>query len=187
MSELFDFPALGKRIKELRGKDPRNSFAEEYLVAPSSLARWEAGESQPDMGFLIRLVSSYGVSLEWLITGKEEEPRKTGRIEADEQLRYLDKVDWWKTKNGKTADVGSAAKQHAENIDSDKNKTADVGSFNPLYEELRSLEKEMRQLLKENADLRVENERLKHQLEILAERKEAAAGVTKRKVVGQAG
>ncbi len=99
MAEPSDFIDLGKRIRQLRGKDSRSQFAEDFLVAPSSLARWEGGESQPELGFLIRLASANKVSLEWLVTGKEDIP-ENGKIRADQQFRYLDDIDFISAKKG---------------------------------------------------------------------------------------
>ena len=92
---MIDKPNLlemGRRIRTLRGKASRREFAEGFLVAQSSLARWESGESPPDLGFVIRLLSAYNVSLEWLIFGKEYS--KNEKLTADKQFALLDDLKW---------------------------------------------------------------------------------------------
>lgn len=173
MSENFDFISLGKRIRDLRGKESRVNFAESFLIAPSSLARWEAGESQPDMGFLIRLVSAYGLSLEWLITG-EGENFEGGRIQADEQLRYLDKIDWTKTKNEKTPVCN--------------NMGPTFGEIRELECEVRGLYKDKVRLLEEVASLKERNRQLEEQLtQAVSALNANNAGMIKSKAVDKAG
>jgi len=99
MSDSPNFIELGQRIREMRGKQSRQEFAENFLIAPSSLARWEAGDTQPELGFLVRLVGAFGCSLKWLITGDDDFP-KNGKILADQQLEYLDKMGWGKNAPG---------------------------------------------------------------------------------------
>lgn len=147
----------------LRGEQSRADFAEGMLVPPSSLGRWETGVAYPDLSFIVRLSSAFNVTMEWLTTGIE--PKTSGEILADEQLAYLDTLGWPKTSN-----VGGNKKQHAEIIDSQKNKSSDSGGF----EEIRALEKELRAALRDNADLhrqladlRVEREQLLHRITVL--------------------
>ncbi|WP_285906417.1 helix-turn-helix domain-containing protein [Pseudodesulfovibrio pelocollis] len=151
MFETIDLVSLGKRIKKLRGKESRSSFAESFFVAPSSLARWEAGESQPDISFLIRLVGFYNITLEWLMTGKDgllEDEAKGKRVPGEAQFRYLDD-EQRKTKN--------------EKLPSQDN-CVSFAAYREIECELRDLYKENARLLRENSDLKVENERLSHQV-----------------------
>lgn len=158
MSEQAEFVLLGKRIRELRGKQSRGQFADAFLVAPSSLARWESGLNQPELGFLIRLTSAFGVSLRWLITG-EEEISKNGENLADQQLRYLDECDWIKPKGKKTADTSALKKNnHLELLDNKKTAPPTVG-VSDAQQEINTLNRELRDLLRENGDLRVDIER----------------------------
>lgn len=93
MNNTVDFAALGNRIRSLRQDQSRHQFAEAFQVAPSSLARWEAGETQPDLSFLARLATAYEVDLGWLIGAARcgEPQRHTGR-EANISVTYQDEL-----------------------------------------------------------------------------------------------
>lgn len=147
MSEQPDLIALGERIRKLRGKESRDQFAQSFLAKASTLARWEAGESQPDLGFLIRLASAFNVSFEWLATGIGESP-KNGKMQADKQFQYLDDIDWTKAKRGK----GSDASPPQKNPDA---------SPPDMRDDYIAALRQLADLQKENGDLRVEVERLR--------------------------
>lgn len=167
MSEQTEFTALGNRIRNFRGKQSREAFAASFLVKPSSLARWEAGQNPPELGFLIRLTSAFGVSLEWLITGKDEFA-KNGELLADHQLSYIDDIDWAKAKNEKASDSrtlenSNTSKLHVKN--NNLSPTSDEINLqqenNTLNRELREMMRETADILRENGDLRVAIERQK--------------------------
>lgn len=48
----------------------RDELAEALKWNRSTLAKYEQGASQPDFGFLDRLQEGFGISLDWLITGR---------------------------------------------------------------------------------------------------------------------
>lgn len=79
----IDLITLGCRLKGLRGDSDSPEFAQCFRVDTRSLARWENGESQPDISFLVRLAAAYGLSLEWLITG-----------ESDPEVKRLDRLEY---------------------------------------------------------------------------------------------
>lgn len=167
MPEQTEFTALGNRIRKFRGKQSREAFAASFLVKPSSLARWEAGQNPPELGFLIRLTSAFGVSLEWLITGKDEFT-KNGELLADQQLRYIDDIDWAKAKNEKTSDSRTLEKSNTSKLLVKKNNSSPTLDGINLQQENTALNRELREMMREtadilrdNGDLRVEIERQK--------------------------
>ena len=66
---------LGKRISELRNE---RKYSQEYLaecmnVSRQAVSKWENDVSSPDTNNLIQLAELFGVSVEYLATGKEDE------------------------------------------------------------------------------------------------------------------
>ena len=180
MSDKPDLFEIGKRIRKLRGKASRREFAESFLVAQSSLARWESGESPPDLGFIIRLLSAYNVSLDWLIFGKNK--TKNENLTADKQFAPLDGMNWVDglcikksdpefLEHEKTADTlaVSVSKniQRIDFIDSKNKKTADTSAVSGegLTVRCLRLSDENADLLRQNGDLRVEVERQRMDIE----------------------
>lgn len=71
---------IGKRISKLRTEQ---GFSQEYLaeqmnVSRQAVSKWEHDHSSPDTGNLIRLAALFGVTVEYLATGKDtaEPPKK---------------------------------------------------------------------------------------------------------------
>ena len=67
---------LGKRISELRNE---RKYSQEYLaecmhVSRQAVSKWENDVSSPDTNNLIQLAELFGVSVEYLATGKKAEP-----------------------------------------------------------------------------------------------------------------
>ncbi len=80
---------IGGRIKYLRGDESLPSFANKLGVHKNTLARYEKGESQPDVGFVLKLCEmfdSQDVNPNWLILG-EGFPPMPSYSEAHEELR----------------------------------------------------------------------------------------------------
>ena len=62
-------PALGGRLRKLRGEATLDEFCQQFHISPSYLCKLEAGKGSPS-GALVELVSiKVGVSLEWLLGG----------------------------------------------------------------------------------------------------------------------
>lgn len=64
---------IGKRISELR---KQNSYSQEYIaervgVSRQAVSKWEQDQSAPDTYNLIALAELFGVTVEYLATGKE--------------------------------------------------------------------------------------------------------------------
>ena len=156
MAEQPDLIALGERIRKLRGKESRDQFAKSFLAKASTLARWEAGESQPELGFLIRLASAFGVSFEWLATGIGEST-ENGRMRADQQFRYLDDMDWAKAKRD-----GAAAGTSPEKADTPRTDVRD--EYITCLRQLADLQKENGDLRVKAAQLEARNAELERQL-----------------------
>lgn len=64
---------LGERLREARGEESRDTFAQLFGIHRNTLARWESGERSPDVDFLRAVAENKGLSLEWLLTGKGDQ------------------------------------------------------------------------------------------------------------------
>lgn len=75
---------LGQQIKNLRTANhlSQEDLAQKLFVSRQSISKYENGEATPDVDKLVQLAEIFGVSLDYLILGKEAEPvneKKEGR------------------------------------------------------------------------------------------------------------
>ena len=75
---------LGQQIKNLRTANhlSQEDLAQKLFVSRQSISKYENGEATTDIDKLVQLAEIFGVSLDYLILGKEAEPvneKKEGR------------------------------------------------------------------------------------------------------------
>lgn len=87
--------SLGKKIKEIRGKESRADFAARFDIHANTLLRWENDERQPDIEFLKKIIHSYSISPEWLIMdkGEKDAPSVEGEAQTVAAIHYIDIID----------------------------------------------------------------------------------------------
>jgi transcriptional regulator with XRE-family HTH domain len=66
---------IGERIKEVRGKKPRDVFAEELGVVRNTVQRYEIYDKKPTMDFVEAICEKYNLHSDWLIFGIEPKYR----------------------------------------------------------------------------------------------------------------
>jgi len=67
----IDQVALGRRIRETRGFDTtQEAFARRIGIAQSYLSNLERGTKEPGAAVLLAIGREFGVSIDWLLTGK---------------------------------------------------------------------------------------------------------------------
>lgn len=67
----IDWPAVGRRIRELRGfYVKQEEFARRIGISQSHLSSVEHGEAEIGAEILLRISREFGKSLEWLLTGE---------------------------------------------------------------------------------------------------------------------
>ena len=70
----IDWKTVGRRIRELRGFDTKQSeIAEAIGVAQSHISAIERGQREVGVLVLLRIAKYYGKSIEWLLTGSDAE------------------------------------------------------------------------------------------------------------------
>lgn len=92
---------FSEQLKKLR--DSKNlsqeDLAQKLFVSRQSISKYETGEATPDMTNLIRLAEIFGVSLDYLILGKEPE-KVVERVVETKQERPMNAWEffanyWW--------------------------------------------------------------------------------------------
>lgn len=69
--DQIDLPAIGRRIRELRGFDMTQAdFAERIGVSQGYLSALENGEKEPGAAVLLAIRREFGKSVDWLLTGE---------------------------------------------------------------------------------------------------------------------
>ena len=68
-----DIILIGERLTELRIKQnmTQEEFAEYMCVTRQSVSKWETDKAYPDVEKLIKIAELYNVSLDYLVTGKD--------------------------------------------------------------------------------------------------------------------
>lgn len=141
--------SLGKRLKLLRADQSQAAFGDRLGVSQGSIANYERNDRFPDSALIEKICVEFSVTADWLIFGDEG----TQKLPTSEVLK----------------------RQHAENIELQKNKTADVGASETqeitlLASHVREMStllmesgKEIRKLESENASLRYERDQMVHE------------------------
>jgi class 3 adenylate cyclase len=72
----MDLARLGQRIKQQREKRQlrQADIASALRLTAQAVSKWERGENAPDIAVLVGLARLLGVSVEWILTGREEAP-----------------------------------------------------------------------------------------------------------------
>ena len=156
MSTRVDLEALGKRIKSLRERISRADFAERFHVAASSLARWESGDNSPDLNFLTRLASEFGMPLEALLYGPDGDFASS---KTSDNRPLFEENTIQHTDNTGRERTGQAAAASFSQPDQTEI-TILASHLREMSSLLMEATKERQQLERENADLRIERERL---------------------------
>jgi len=68
---LFNAKETGKRIRNLRGSESRESFGKRYGNTGGWISHVENGRSRPQIEFLLRLSDEHGVSVDYILKGEK--------------------------------------------------------------------------------------------------------------------
>lgn len=67
----LDLKAIGRRVREIRGFDLKQTeFAEILGISQTQLSKYERGKSVPMPEILLRLKRFSGKSVDWILTGE---------------------------------------------------------------------------------------------------------------------
>lgn len=83
---------LGERIYKLRTEKElsQGDLAEALAVSRQSISKWETNGSVPELDKLVKLSEVFGVSLDALVTGKEDAEQPTAQ-ETEPQIVYIER------------------------------------------------------------------------------------------------
>lgn len=72
----MDLGKLGQRIKQQRERRQLRQvdIASALRLTSQAVSKWERGENAPDIAVLLDLARLLGVSVEWILTGRQEAP-----------------------------------------------------------------------------------------------------------------
>jgi class 3 adenylate cyclase len=72
----MDLGKLGQRIKQQRERRQlrQADIASALRLTAQAVSKWERGENAPDIAVLLDLARLLGVSVEWILTGRQEAP-----------------------------------------------------------------------------------------------------------------
>lgn len=87
---------LNDRIKNLRKEKgwTQLQLAEKLNVTDKAVSKWEVGEANPDLSSIVNIASLFGVTIDYLLTGKvEEEKISLDDMDASKRMEYLIKKD----------------------------------------------------------------------------------------------
>lgn len=62
--------SIGSRIRQIRGEESQESFAQRIGIHKNTLGSYERGVRVPDGDLLADICTTFGVSAEWLLLGK---------------------------------------------------------------------------------------------------------------------
>jgi transcriptional regulator with XRE-family HTH domain len=73
-----------ERLYEVRKRSgmTQNDLADRLNVSRQAVSRWEMGTAKPDFENLIAISDLFGISIDYLLKGREEEPQSVFRSEA---------------------------------------------------------------------------------------------------------
>ena len=87
---------INDRIKNLRKEKgwTQLQLAEKLNVTDKAVSKWEVGEANPDLSSIVNIASLFGVTIDFLLTGKvEEEKISLDDMDASKRMEYLIKKD----------------------------------------------------------------------------------------------
>ena len=87
---------IGNRIK-LKRKElglTQAELGEKLNITDRAVSKWEQGEGDPNLSIIPDIAKILGVSLDYLLLGKEEEPAITlDDMDSEKRMHYLIKKD----------------------------------------------------------------------------------------------
>ena len=81
--------AIGQRIRQLRGNLSQEDFARELGTVRGYIGDIERGRTKPSLELLYSLAVKYGVSIDWIVTGKERTPALSKPFIEDPELETM--------------------------------------------------------------------------------------------------
>jgi transcriptional regulator with XRE-family HTH domain len=80
--DILDLMAIGKRIRKLRGKESRSTFAKRFNIGINTLTRYEAGDTLPDSHVIAIICKHFNVASDWILFSEEDQHQSTSSSAA---------------------------------------------------------------------------------------------------------
>jgi chromosome partitioning protein len=85
----INYKAVGKRLKQLRGKTSQTAFGENLGVTQGIVSRVESGQIEEVLGYIDRVVRLTNANLNWILTGQGEPFGKTSLIKGKKRASII--------------------------------------------------------------------------------------------------
>jgi transcriptional regulator with XRE-family HTH domain len=74
---VIDLKGVGRRIREIRGFElTQADFAGILGIGQTQLSKYELGQSAPTLEILLKLKAHSGRTLDWIVTGEDENSKR---------------------------------------------------------------------------------------------------------------
>ncbi len=70
-ARAIDLRAIGRRIRELRGRLNQIDLAAELGISQAQLSKYEQGKAAPALEVIVDLSLKFGKSTNWILTGRD--------------------------------------------------------------------------------------------------------------------
>lgn len=70
---------IGERVRSLRGKMTQGEFGKLFKKSQDAICAYEKGIVFPPIDTIVKMAETFGVSVEWIITGETGRRTKAGR------------------------------------------------------------------------------------------------------------
>ncbi len=70
---------IGERVKALRGKMTQAEFGKFFKKSQDAICAYEKGIVFPPIDVILKMAETFGVSVEWILTGETGKKTKEGR------------------------------------------------------------------------------------------------------------
>lgn len=86
---------LNERIKKLRKEKgiTQNQLADALGVTDKAVSKWEVGEANPDISLLVKISEIFGVTVDYLLTGKVQETISLDDMDDEKRFAWILKRD----------------------------------------------------------------------------------------------
>lgn len=147
---------IAERIKHIRGKESRDSFAQKIGIHAQTLYRYEQGGRDIDSGVIVSICKGFDISPVWLLFGD-------GPMRHGEPPQPAEKTPEPPANTPETSSCARCAKMEArmEKMEQQRDE---------LVQENRELWRKNGQLAQENGDLKIEVAVQREQLKSLSGR-----------------
>ena len=88
----FDMRLFGERLKEAFNGETQAKVGERMFTEQGTISKYVTGKQLPPLDKVYQIASLYGVSVDWLLTGKEDTPPENVNLPPPEILELAEDI-----------------------------------------------------------------------------------------------